>query len=572
MTLTPRQLADQYVDEMARLNPIIATMLGLSGGQDRLCDLSPAGLAAADGLERRTLAELEEIEQAAGGVEELDPAERVCARLLRERLTASLALAEAGERLADLDTLQSPMHDVRRVLNLMPAATPADWAAIGRRIRAIPEALAQYQATLTEGMAQGRSSGPMQAPAVVVQLNTWLGEPGGASWFTEFVGAGPEELRDELTTAAAQANAGVARFRDWLRDEYGPWTVEHGTDPVGRERYRRFARFWNGADLDLDEAYRWAWAEFAQLDAEIRAEAERVLPGADPAAAMNWLNEHGPAVDGVEAVRAWLQKMMDDAVTALDGEYFDLAAPVRRVEAMIAPAGSAAAPYYTTPSMDFARPGQTWLPTLGRTRFPIWELVSTWYHEGVPGHHLQLAQWVLKAPELSRYQTTLGLVSANVEGWALYAERLMDELGFLGENGARIGYLDAQRFRAVRVIVDIGMHLELEIPLDQGTPEPFAPGERWTPALVRQFLGANSGRPAGFLDSELIRYLGMPGQAIGYKLGERAWLAGRDAATAAHAGRGERLDPRAWHMAALSAGSLGLDDLVAELASLPGGS
>jgi uncharacterized protein (DUF885 family) len=568
MTLTPRRLADQYVDEMAQLDPITATMLGLPEGQDRLRDLSPVGLAATDELERRTLAELDAIEQAAGGVEGLEPAERVCARLLRERLSASLALAEAGERLADLDTLASPLHAVRRVLTLMPTATADDWAVIGRRIAAIPAALAQYRATLTEGMARGLSSGPAQAPGVVVQLGTWLGEPGGVSWFAEFVAAGPDEVHAELTEAAAAASAAVEQFRDWLRDEYGPWSAKHGSDPVGRERYARFTRYWTGADLDLDEAYRWAWAEFAQLDAEMRAEADRVRPGADPAAAMTWLNEHGPAVDGVEAVREWLQTMMDDAVTALDGEYFELAAPVRRVEAMIAPAGSAAAPYYTTPSMDFSRPGQTWLPTLGRTRFPIWELVSTWYHEGVPGHHLQLAQWVLKAPELSRYQTTLGLVSANVEGWALYAERLMDELGFLGENGARLGYLDAQRFRAVRVIVDLGMHLELEIPADQGTPEPFAPGQTWTPALAREFLGANSGRPAEFLDSELIRYLGMPGQAIGYKLGERAWLAGRAAATAAHEARGERLDTRAWHMAALSAGSLGLDDLVTELTAL----
>jgi uncharacterized protein (DUF885 family) len=205
---------------------------------------------------------------------------------------------------------------------------------------------------------------------------------------------------------------------------------------------------------------------------------------------------------------------------------------------------------------------------MGRDRFPTWDLVSTWYHEGVPGHHLQLAQWVYSAPTLSRYQTSVGSVGANVEGWALYAERLMDELGFLDDPGARLGYLDAQQLRAVRVIIDIGMHLELAIPHDQGVAEPFHPGERWTPALAREFFGRNSGRPADFLDSELVRYLGGPGQAISYKLGERAWLAGREAARGAHAGRGEQFDARAWHMAALAQGSLGLDDLVAELSRL----
>ncbi|HEY6797800.1 MAG TPA: DUF885 domain-containing protein, partial [Kineosporiaceae bacterium] len=343
---------------------------------------------------------------------------------------------------------------------------------------------------------------------------------------------------------------------------------EHGLDPVGRERYARFARRWSGADLDLDEAYTWAWGELARLDEQLRAEAERVLPGAGVRAAMTYLDTEGPAVEGVDAVREYLQELLDGAIVALDGVHVELADPIKRVEAMIAPEGSAAAPYYSRPSLDFSRPGRTWLPVMGRTRFPTWELVSTWYHEGVPGHHLQLAQWVYCARALSRFQTTLGGVSANLEGWALYAERLMDELGFLAEPGSRLGYLDAQQMRAVRVIIDIGMHLQLEIPDDQGMPEPFHPGERWTPALAREFFGQHSGRPADFIDSELVRYLGMPGQAIGYKLGERAWLAGRVAARAAHQARGEAFDLKAWHMAALSQGSLGLDDLVNELSAL----
>jgi uncharacterized protein (DUF885 family) len=187
--------------------------------------------------------------------------------------------------------------------------------------------------------------------------------------------------------------------------------------------------------------------------------------------------------------------------------------------------------------------------------------VSTWYHEGVPGHHLQLAQWVLLSRELSRYQATLGMVSANVEGWALYAERLMDELGFFSDPGRRLGYLVGQQLRAVRVVIDIGMHLELDIPAGQ----PFHPGERWTPELGHEFLLANAGTDTGFLESELVRYLGVPGQAIGYKLGERVWLEGRAEARRRH---GRDFDLKAWHMAALAQGSLGLDDLAEELAAL----
>ncbi|MGI8533176.1 MAG: DUF885 domain-containing protein, partial [Geodermatophilaceae bacterium] len=341
--------------------------------------------------------------------------------------------------------------------------------------------------------------------------------------------------------------------------------AEGTPDAVGAERYARWAMQHTGSALDLTEAYEWAWTEYARLDAEMRAEAERVLPGSVPQEAMSWLDREGEAVQGVESIRRRLQQMMDEAVAALDGSHFDLAEPIKRVEAMIAPPGSAAAPYYSRPSMDFSRPGRTWLPTLGRERFPLWDLVSTWYHEGVPGHHLQLAQWVYVSEELSTFQSGVGSTSADTEGWALYAERLMDELGFLTGPGYRLGYLDAQQLRAVRVIIDIGMHLELEIPAGQGTPEDFCPGQRWTPQRGRDFFGQNTGRDPEFADSELDRYLGIPGQAISYKLGERAWLAGR---AEAERRRGPDFDLKRWHMAALSMGSLGLDDLTAELSAL----
>ncbi len=115
--------------------------------------------------------------------------------------------------------------------------------------------------------------------------------------------------------------------------------------------------------------------------------------------------------------------------------------------------------------------------------------------------------------------------------------------------------------RAVRVVIDMGMHLGGTVPGDS----PVGAGQTWTPELAGAFLKAHSGRDPAFVDSEIVRYLSAPGQAITYKLGERAWLAGRAAARAA---RGASFDLKAWHMAALSLGSLGLDDLADELAAL----
>ncbi|MEU6218572.1 DUF885 domain-containing protein [Streptomyces sp. NPDC047022] len=558
-SLLPRQVADAYVDALVALDPVTGTYLGVKESSSKLPDTSPAGQEALAELARSTLAELDAAERRPGGDSDI---ERRCARLLRERLTAELAMHEADEGLRMVGNMHSSVHSVRDVFTITPTATEEDWAAVAERLRAVPAALRGYRESLALGLERKLYAGPRPTATFVEQLTEWSDTDGrGHGWFEDFASSGPEALRAGLDEAARAATAAVVELRDWMRDVYAP-TVEGAPNTVGRERYARAARYFNGADLDLDEAYAYGWSEYHRLLGEMKKEAEKVLPGAKtPWVALAHLDEHGRHIEGVDEVREWLQGLMDEAIEELDGTHFELAERVRRVESCIAPPGSAAAPYYTSPSKDFSRPGRTWLPTMGQTRFPVYDLVSTWYHEGVPGHHLQLAQWTHVADDLSLYQATVGCVSANAEGWALYAERLMDELGFLTDAEQRLGYLDAQMMRAVRVIIDIGMHLDLEIPADS----PFHPGERWTPELAQEFFGAHSSRSADFVESELIRYLSMPGQAIGYKLGERAWLLGREAARQRH---GDAFDAKAWHMAALSQGSLGLDDLVDELSRL----
>ncbi|WP_328684744.1 DUF885 domain-containing protein [Streptomyces sp. NBC_00343] len=558
-TPLPRQVADAYVDDLITLDPVTGTYLGVKESSSRLPDLSPAGQERLAALQRATLAKLDEAERRPGADSD---SERRCARLLRERLSAELAVHDAEESLRAVGNMATPAHSVREVFTVTPAQTDEDWAAIAERLRAVPTALAGYRESLQLGLDRKLFAGPRPTDTFIGQLTEWSDTDGrGRGWFEEFASAGPDSLRAELDEAAGAATAAVVELRDWLRDVYAP-AIEGAPNTVGRERYARLSRFFNGTDLDLDEAYAYGWSEYHRLLTEMKREAEKILPGAGtPWVALAHLDEHGRHIEGVEEVRVWLQGLMDKAIEELDGTHFELAERVRKVESCIAPPGSAAAPYYTPPSEDFSRPGQTWLPTMGQTRFPVYDLVSTWYHEGVPGHHLQLAQWAHVAGNLSRYQATIGGVSANAEGWALYAERLMDELGFLEDAEQRIGYLDAQMMRATRVIVDIGMHLEMEIPADS----PFHPGERWTPELAQEFFGAHSSRPADFVESELTRYLTIPGQAIGYKLGERAWLLGRENAKQRH---GDTFDLKAWHMAALSQGSLGLDDLVDELSQL----
>ncbi|MFE4588997.1 DUF885 domain-containing protein [Streptomyces laurentii] len=562
-----RETADSYVRRLAELDPLVATYLGLPFGQDQLPDLSPDGRAAGDDLARTTLRELDALERAAAATDGLSDAERRCGRLLRERLGAELAISVDDEYLREVVNIFGLQQRVQGIFLMMPTATADDWALVAARLGRVPGALADQRRSLDTALSEGRfTAGPRQVRTVADQLDAWVRDEDGLGWYAGLVrGADvPPPLRAELERVAAAATASVAALRDWLREVYLP-KVQDNPDGVGARHYRTWARFWNGADLDLSETYAWGWSQYRELRAQAEAEAQKVLPGSTTREAMRHLDEHGEAVEGVEEIRLRLQGLMDEAISDLDGTYFDIAAQVKEVEARIAPSGSAAAPYYTSPSQDFSRPGRTWLPTMGRTRFPLWSLRSVWYHEGVPGHHLHLAQWKLLGDELSMYQTGIGGIDACKEGWALYAERLMDELGYLRTPGDRLGFLDWQMMRAIRVVVDLGMHLGLTIPEDS----PVGAGLAWTPELAREFLLMHSGQTPEFVDSEIGRYLGLPGQAISYKLGERAWLSGLEAAKAAHAARGARFDLKSWHMQALSLGSLGLDDLSDELAGLP---
>lgn len=543
---TARHVADRWVETLTDLDPAVGTALGTRPGDTRMPDLSHDAMA-----ERAQAARTALVELADASTDDAD--DRRCATLLAERLGAQLAVHEAGEDLVSLRPIASPVHTLQSVFLLMPTSTQQDWEVVAGRMAQVPACADSYRRALEHGLLTGHVSPARQAAAVESQLAAWVAD----GWFAGFVAGGPEAERRHLDAAAQAATAAVDELRTWLLDSYLPAVVDV-PDGVGRDRYLLAARLHLGAAIDPEEVYAWGLDELARIETEMAAEAGRVLPGASVAQAFEHLERHGPAIEGVEEVRRWLQDLMDRAIADLDGTVVDVPEPVRTVEARIAPPGSAAAPYYTRPSLDFSRPGRTWLPTFGRTRFPVHDLVSTWYHEGVPGHHLQLGQWAYRSGELSRFQVAVGSIPAATEGWALYAERLVDELGYLADPGVRLGYLDNQRMRAVRVVVDVGMHLGLA----------SQAGPRWTADLGRDFFAARSGSPAAFVASEIDRYLGWPGQAISYKLGERAWLEGRRVARERAEADGSSFDLRAWHTAALSLGSLGLDDLVRELAAL----
>jgi uncharacterized protein (DUF885 family) len=451
--------------------------------------------------------------------------------------------------------------------DLMARDTADDWQVLAERMALVPQGLSGIEAALAEGAAQGIVAARRQAVACTQQADTWGGlDTATQPFFHALVdeydasGLGDGAFRDRLETLAVRATEAYASLGRFLVEEYAPHADEH--DPVGRERYAMYAQDFNGIELDLDDTYAWGWDELHRIERVMGEVAERIIPGADVDTVIEHLEtDPNRSIDGVDAFQRWNQDLLDTTVAELNGTHFDIPAPVQQVEAMIAPPGGAAAMYYTGPAEDFSRPGRTWYPTLGKTRFPLWGEVSICYHEGVPGHHLQIGQVRFLADTLSRFQRTLAGTSGHAEGWALYAERLMGELGYLDDPAYELGMLRAQAMRAVRVVVDIGMHLELAIPAH----ERYHPGEKWTPALALPFVIERSKFPADFMASEVDRYLGLPGQAISYKVGERVWLGARDAARARG---GAGFDLKEFHRTALDLGPMGLAQLERELARL----
>jgi uncharacterized protein (DUF885 family) len=448
--------------------------------------------------------------------------------------------------------------------DLMPLETEQDWSVVSARIGEVPRALAGVRGGLLSGADAGHVAALRQVAKVAEQCETWAGLKDATGFFTELVGGASsqsEAMKAELARGARAAEEAFAEFAGFLRAELAPKAPVK--DAVGEDVYRLWSRFFVGAALDLREAYEWGWAEFARIESEMRAVANRVKPGASPAEAAAVLDaDPRYRVRGRAEFEAWMQRLSDDALESLRGKHFDISDRVMALECKIAPPGGGVGAYYTGPSEDFGRPGRMWwsLPA-GRDEFVTWRETSTVYHEGAPGHHLQIATAVDQSERLNKYQRLMAFTSGHAEGWALYAERLMEELGYLSDDGDLLGMLSEQLFRAARVIVDLGMHLELVIPAGTG----FHEGSRWTPELGLEFMLTRTITDQAHIRDEIDRYLGWPGQAPAYKIGERLWLAARSEAQA-RAGAG--FDIKRFHTEALRLGGMGLDTLREQLAEL----
>ncbi|GAA4960396.1 uncharacterized protein (DUF885 family) [Nonomuraea thailandensis] len=528
------RLCEQYVGKSAELDPISAEISGVSAGFAPATDFGPDGHAARAELIRRTLAEL-------SGLAVTSEADRHAADHLRERLEAESAWHESGEPLRELRGQFGLVNLIRDSVDLLPRGDDDRWRDVAARLEAVPVMLASWRAGLDLGLDRGLPAARRQALEAAAQAERFAGVHDA---LVTSYGDGP--LAGELAAAAASAHAAYTETARYLRADYAPRAAER--DGVGAERYAVAARQSLGADLDPVEAYAWGWAELERIEAEMATEIERVRPGASWPEVSAFLDETH-CVAGVDAYRGWLQERHDRAISELDGTHFDIAPPLRTVEVTIAAASAAGSPYYTPPTEDLARPGRTWWPLGGRERFATWRELTTVFHEGVPGHHLQMGAVMAAGDTLSRFARIEG-VSGHSEGWALYAERLADELGWFADPGTRLGMLAGSALRTARVVIDIGVHLELPLP----------DGSRWTFGKACEVLSERGRANSHRVHPEVVRYFGWPAQAISYKLGERAWLAARETAM-----RRPGFDLKGWHTAAVGLGPIGLGRLAETL-------
>ncbi|RRR99140.1 DUF885 domain-containing protein [Glycomyces terrestris] len=538
-------LADEYIDASARLNPMWAGAVGVTGDFGTATDFGPDAEAERARLNRDTLARLRALDPTG-------PDDDLAKRHMEERLAVLVDRHEAGEWRRSLQVPFGIFQSLVGYVDVAPRSGEDDWALNAARMRAIPEMLGTWRQAMDAGIEAGQTASARQAAEGAKQARR-TAESRVFDKHLQAYGEGP--LAAELRAAADAAYAGYADAAAYLEQRYLPHADP--ADGVGEERYLLAARYTLGSRLDPRDAYEWGWEELHRIEEEMAAEAAKILPGAS----LDEVTEHLNAtrsLDTHEAFLAWLQEKHRGALEALDGVHFDIHPRLMDLDVQLVHGSSSGAPYYTGPSEDLTRPGRTWWPVSDGERFGTWDELTTVFHEGVPGHHLQVGQTRVAGDRLSRFTRLFGSVSGHSEGWALYAERLCDELGWFTETGSRLGMLGGSAMRAARVVIDIGWHL--------GYPLPDAEAERhgreWSFDTALDVLTTRGRVPAHRARPEIVRYQGWPAQAICYKLGERAWVAARDEAKAA-AGAG--FDLKAWHTAALDLGPMGLDNLAAVL-------
>lgn len=531
---------NNWLNQLVADSPLLATSLGLDSNQDKLDDFSPANIESRLQKLKNARAELSNLVA-------IDHTDQVSKHAMLEDFDSEIEIVESNLPYRDLNNIASPLQEIRNAFDLMPRQTPTHWQNIASRMEDIQRALEEHAQTLSVGIEKQTVPAQRQIEQVLNQIPGLMGREGFFGQLATSGGQQFPELANELSSAAKDASGGLEQYGQFLSGTL--YATSNSEDAFGREHYELLIRRFLGIQLDLDETYLWGIDQLEIVVNEQKLIANQIEASAGIERAIHLLDSDPRyQIHGVDNLRKWMQQTSDKALKQLSGKYFDIPEKLQALECMIAPTDQGGI-YYTQPSEDFSRPGRMWwsIPK-GVETFSTWREKTTVFHEGVPGHHLQLGWQVYNKQQLNDWRRNVSWTSGHGEGWALYAEQLMREFGFLSDPGDLMGMLDAQRMRAARVVLDIGVHLGKKNP--DGGP--------WNYEYAMNFMRQNVSMKEKALEFEVNRYFGWPGQAPSYKIGQRVINELRQQQLQQ---LGSKFDLKSLHHQILKLGGLGLGSL-----------
>jgi uncharacterized protein (DUF885 family) len=538
------QLADEYWEGVLRRNPTLATFFGDYRYNDRLPDIGPRGRLEEEADLRAVLVRLEPLRDAP-----LNTEDRITWDMLRLAVQAGLDAVRLRLDELAVDQMDGPQVWLPELVNWHPTDTPEHVQQLIARYRAFGELMSQYLGNLEDGIRDHRTAPTIAVERVIAQLRALLAMPPDDSPMSAPAATQPPELATQLRQAVVEVvYPAFQRMLNFL-DEY--LTRHARTDPGvwavadGEQIYALLARQHTTTELTPDQLHQLGVADLASIHREMRAIMANRGAALMPIRAFTEQLTRDP--NNLPTSRAELlqisEQLLANAQAALPrafGRLPRLPIVVKAVEEFRE--RDAPAAYYFQANADGSRPATFYINTFEPQSRPKHTLPALAFHEGVPGHHLQiaLAQETSDLPAFRRMSAGW-LANAFVEGWALYTERLADELGLYPDELARFGMLGYQAWRACRLIVDTGLH-----------------HLRWTRAQAIEFFFENVGLTERETVNEVDRYIVWPGQALSYKVGQREIEAVR---REQQQRLGGRFDLRAFHDAILSHAAIPLSAL-----------
>ena len=538
-------LADRFWEGVLERDPLWATVLGDERYNDRWPDIGATGRAADEAAYRSVLAEASAIP-----AEGLD-AEQVITRDLLTLVAENQleALAQKQYQLA-IDHMTGPQIWPVMAAQYQLADTPERFERLLTRYAGYPAMIEQYISTLAEGVSDGRTAAAMPVRRAIEQIERMLATPAAEAPATAMVQVSDDDRTRFAAAVEEHAYGGLRRLRDYLVDEYEPHARQQpglSATPGGDAAYRLAIRMQTTVDTTAEEVHAFGLADLDAIEAE-KDEIARRLGHADRHALREALatdpNNH---TDDPEALVRLAREQTDRAYAAAPRYFGRLPSANCEVKSVEAYREVESPPaFYMPPTVDGSRQGQYYINTYQPTERQLHKIASITYHEATPGHHFQIAiEMELKGLPAFRILGSRMAGVAYVEGWGLYCERLADEMDLYASDEERLGMLDAQSFRAARLVVDSGLH-----------------AMNWTRDQAIEFMQERGSLPPVDAAIEVDRYTIWPGQALSYKLGQREIERARAEVSEA---MGDRFDLRAFHDEVLAHGSLPLATLRREI-------